>query len=58
MQVDSSFCAILDTASLELTLPVQSVPQAASGETIGSLAAISSVWSLAQCIDHPPERPA
>lgn len=57
-QEDSMFCAILDAASLEIALPIQSVSQAPSRETINSPPEVYPRWLLRQSIDHPPEQPA
>jgi hypothetical protein len=55
-QEDSAFCAILNAASVETTLPTQIVPQLSSAEAVGPLPEIRPACSLAQSIDHPPER--
>jgi hypothetical protein len=57
-QEDSGFCAILDATSLEIALPIQSVSQAPSRETIDSPPEVYPRWSLRRSIDHPPEQPA
>lgn len=55
---DSTFCAIVDTASLEIAPPIQPVPQASLGEAIDPPPSVYSLWFMAQSIDHPPEQSA
>ena len=57
-QDDSAFCGSLNAASVEITLQIPCGPRPSPGETIGPLPMVFPLSSLAQSIDHPPERPA
>lgn len=52
---DSTFCGVLNAASMNTTLPAQPACQPSSGESVGSVPEVYPAWSLAQSVDHPPE---
>lgn len=56
-QGDSVVCGSLNAAGVELPIFGQPAVQAATGKAVGPLAEEPPLWSLAQSIDHPPERP-
>lgn len=55
-QGNSPMCGGLNAAGVEMPLSGQPALRAAAGKAMAALAEGSPFWSLAQSIDHPPER--
>lgn len=54
-QEDSTFCAILNSGSLEMLLPAEARSYASAGNLMGPLPDAEPLWLAAPSVDHPPE---
>jgi hypothetical protein len=56
-QEDSVFCGSLNAAAVQIPILDQPSLHAAPGKAVRPVLVGCPLWSLAQSIDHPPERP-